>query len=294
MPIDVPAIRCLSQHRKKIVKSNTLGLLPTFEIFDTADDKAELSKHLTLYNIPAPQTFLYKKGEICNESPLGFPVILKLFENIGGGAGVFIFNDNESLKNFFLNSQVNPGYLIQEYIEGYDIDCSVLCDQGNILAYTIQKGIMKGTNDFTPQLGVEFLFEEALYEVVEKLMVSLNWSGVAHIDMRYDVKDENFKVIEINPRFWGSLDASLIAGVNFPHFYCLSSKSIKFDVPKYDNVRFLNLVGLNKAFKKNKLFLFKFKFLLNNTPLKFFEKDPLPLIYSIIYKIKNDIKSIFS
>src|SRR5690606_3221212 len=103
MPIDVTAIRCLSQHREQIVKFNTLGLLPPFENFDTADNKAELSKHLALHKIPAPKTFLYEKGEICNESPVGFPIILKLSENYGGGDGIFIFNDNESLRNFFLN-----------------------------------------------------------------------------------------------------------------------------------------------------------------------------------------------
>jgi len=292
MPIDIDAIRCLSKNKRYIKASNKLGLLPPLESFDIANDKGALAKYLTDIGLPVPDTFLYAKNDDCEKSrSFDFPVIMKILEGFyGSGGGIKMFNDSESLRHYFLNNTMDSSYLIQNYIEGYDIDCSVLCKNGEILAFTIQKGTMKGVSDFTPQVGVEFLFEQELYAVVKKLMKSLNWSGVAHIDMRFDKNDKKFKVIEINPRFWESLDASLIAGVNFTYFYCLASKDIPFEMPKYNTVKFLNLVGINKTIKQNKWFLFNFKFLFNNTPLKFFRKDPIPLIYILYYKIKNDFK----
>ena len=62
-------------------------------------------------------------------------------------------------------------------------------------------------------MGVEFLYEDKLLKSVMILIKPLNWSGITHIDMRYDEKTNNFKVIEINPRFWSSIEASLFAGV---------------------------------------------------------------------------------
>ena len=36
------------------------------------------------------------------------------------------------------------------------------------------------------------------------------------VEFRYDVRDNNYKLLEINPKFWGSLDLALAAGVDFP------------------------------------------------------------------------------
>ncbi|TPV34055.1 ATP-grasp domain-containing protein [Paucihalobacter ruber] len=293
MPIDVFAIRCLLKNRTYIKDPDKLGLLPPLKSFDKADHKGELSKLLLDIDLPAPETLLFDKNEICEQTPsFGFPVIMKLFEgHIGGGSGIQVFNNSESLNLFFKNNTVVGPYLIQKYIKGYDIDCSVLCKDGDILAFTIQKGTMKGVSDFVPQVGVEFLFEKDVYEVVKKLMKSLNWSGVAHVDMRFDITDKKFKVIEINPRFWGSIDASLIAGVDFTYFYCIASKGIVFEIPKYNHVKYLNLLGLKRTIKQNKWFLFNLKFLLNNTPLKFFIKDPKPFFYILYSKLKKDLQN---
>ncbi|CAH8285586.1 ATP-grasp domain-containing protein [Mariniflexile fucanivorans] len=290
LPIDEKAIRCLSKN-KWHVTPNKLGLVPPIESFNKAINKGELSKYLTYNQLPSPTTFLFSEHEICEKSPINFPVIMKLIEDyIGGGAGIILFNDEKSLNHYFLNNKIEFPYLIQDYIEGYDIDCSVLCENGEILAFTIQKATMKDISDFMPPLGVEFLYNKEVYAIIEELMISLNWSGVAHVDMRYDANDNSYKIIEINPRFWLSLDASLMAGVNFTHFYCLASKGVEFEVPKYKNIRYLNLVGLNKAIKKNLFFIFKFKFLVNNTPLKFYKKDLLPMAYMVFYKLKSIVK----
>ena len=224
---------------------------------------------------------------------LNFPVIIKPLEGFGGGQGIDVFNTVEGFKDHFINNNFNYVNIVQEYIIGYDIDCSVLCRDGDILAFTIQKGNMIGKSQFTPQFGLRFLYEEELYNVVEKLMKSFGWNGVAHIDMRYDQNTKQFKVIEVNTRFWMSLDASLIAGVNFPHLYCLSSMENIFQKPQYKFVKYLSLRGVIKKIKKDITFIFKMNFILNNTPLKFALKDPIPIIYKLITIIKDALISKF-
>ncbi len=295
MPIFETGIKTLIKYRYKMLYKAKLGLLPSLTNFNTTINKGLLSKHLLANNIPGPKSVIISSSkELDKVNNLKFPVILKPIEGFGGGKGIEVFETQEDFTNYFSNYNFNYLNIVQEYINGYDIDCSVLCSNGDILAFTIQKGNMIGKSQFAPQLGLSFLYEQELYYVVEKLIKSLDWCGVAHIDMRYDQKSEEFKVIEVNPRFWLSLDASLIAGVNFPYLYCLSSMGIIFQKPKYKYVGYLNLRGLIKKIKQDIKFMFKINFILNNTDLKFALKDPLPLVYKFITKIRRIIISRFS
>jgi protein-tyrosine-phosphatase/predicted ATP-grasp superfamily ATP-dependent carboligase len=49
----------------------------------------------------------------------------------------------------------------------------------------------------------------------EKLLTALNWHGVAMVEFKMDALGR-YWLMEINPRFWGSLALSIDAGVNFP------------------------------------------------------------------------------
>ncbi|MFI1743879.1 ATP-grasp domain-containing protein [Thalassobellus sediminis] len=287
LPIDEYGISTLIKHRNLLNQSDKLVLLPELDTFHLANNKGLLSKHLDLFKIPAPISVMYNENEICHQSTIEFPILMKPLEGFGGGNGISLFHDEASMKSFFSFNKIDYPYLIQNYINGYDIDCSVLCHCGKILVYTIQKGTLAGNSEFAPNIGLDFLYEEVLYNVVEKLIKSLNWSGVAHIDMRYDEGDGKFKVIEINPRYWETTEASEIAGINFPYLHCLASLNQSFEIPNYKHVKYLNLIGLSKTIRANLLFLFRFKFIFNNTPIKFYLKDPFPFLYIMFYKFKS-------
>ena len=49
----------------------------------------------------------------------------------------------------------------------------------------------------------------------EKLLVALNWHGVAMVEFKLDPDGQHW-LMEINPRFWGSLALAIDAGVDFP------------------------------------------------------------------------------
>ena len=44
----------------------------------------------------------------------------------------------------------------------------------------------------------------------------MGWFGVAMVEFKLDPRDGLPKLMEINPRFWGSLPLAIEAGVNFP------------------------------------------------------------------------------
>ncbi|QCS43724.1 carboxylate--amine ligase [Natrinema versiforme] len=51
------------------------------------------------------------------------------------------------------------------------------------------------------------------------LLSELDWHGLAMVEFLRDPSDGEFKLMEINPRFWSSLPFSVRAGADFPYYY---------------------------------------------------------------------------
>ncbi|WP_254765176.1 carboxylate--amine ligase [Natrinema marinum] len=51
------------------------------------------------------------------------------------------------------------------------------------------------------------------------LLGELEWHGLAMVEFLRDPADGEFKLMEINPRFWSSLPFSVRAGADFPYYY---------------------------------------------------------------------------
>jgi predicted ATP-grasp superfamily ATP-dependent carboligase len=56
----------------------------------------------------------------------------------------------------------------------------------------------------------------ALFDAGNRLLAALDWQGVAMVECKHDPVTDRYYVMEINPRFWGSLQLAIDAGVDFP------------------------------------------------------------------------------
>lgn len=292
MPIYEDGIKIILKHHSLLDQPEKLASLSVFQDYDKATNKALLSQHLKAHNIPHPKTEVFDnaKGDSISTG-LPFPVILKPARGIDG-QGIHIAKDKNRLEA--LLKATNELYVIQEYIEGYDIDCSVLCKDGIILSHTIQKANLYESRDHAPPIGIDFISEPRLLEVIEPLMRTLHWSGLAHIDLRYDQNTDTFKVIEVNGRFWGSLDASMQAGVNFVYQYIQMSLGETIDSSGYQNITYLNLKGIVKEIKTRPQILLRWTFLKKHTPLFFAIKDPVPICIRFYHRTRVKLKNLFS
>ena len=247
-------------------------------------DKGRLAHFLEAHHLATPTTLRCSPShDVPDLVALQFPVLIKPAQG-ANGRGIKRFETAASLLEYFEAETVGEDYIIQRYIDGYDIDCSVLCSEGEILAYTIQKGLAVESGDYKSPTKIEFLHDQAVYDLVCRMLRKLGWSGIAHIDLRYDAVSGKVNIIEINPRYWGSLPGSLVAGVNFPHLACLAARDISFSVPEYRHVKYaaaktaLRLVR-EKIFKGAKTDI-----RLGETDLPNMLKDPLPEIIRLFSK----------
>jgi predicted ATP-grasp superfamily ATP-dependent carboligase len=162
-----------------------------------------------------------------------------------------------------------------------------LCENGSILAYTIQQGLKA---QYLGRLkAMQFVRRDDVLEIGQKLLSALNWSGVAHIDFRHDARDGKAKMLEVNGRYWGSLLGSLVAGVNFPHLACLTALGISFVMPTYQLKKYIQTETAAKDFigrllGKSELGGFSF----SETGWKFFVADPMPQVVNAVVNRTRD------
>jgi predicted ATP-grasp superfamily ATP-dependent carboligase len=57
----------------------------------------------------------------------------------------------------------------------------------------------------------------------------LNWVGVGMVEFKVDPRDGIPKLMELNPRFWGSLSLAIVSGVDFPYLILKMARGERFE-----------------------------------------------------------------
>ena len=295
LPVDQPAIRVLTKHKISSTSLSITTPLPELKTFDITVDKWRLAQFLQSKNLPAPATIHYKDESQLETDlkKLHFPVLTKPIEG-KGGHGIKIWENPSELTNYLRTCRHPEEHIIQSYIKGEFTGCSVLCKDGNILAITMQKGLLPPRYRFCHPEDIRLIHDSNLYELIERLVNTLNWSGVANIDLIQDEQDGSFKILEVNPRYWGTLPGSLNAGVNFPYLACLAGMMIEFELPRYTLIPYLGGVGVFSLFLPYRLRKLKEIISFERSAFKYFLADPLPLLVRWNRKVLKKILSIFN
>lgn len=256
------------------------------EILEIAINKYNLGKFCERHQVPSPKTEYLEAYRTDNKGLL-LPLIAKPERGSGGNNVYHIVNQSDFEAIIPASFEKEGNYIVQEYIDGYDIDMSILAKNGDILAYTIQKGLIKRSNQFAASAGLEFLENDGVYQSVSKLVSELKFSGIAHVDLRFDKDSGEFKIIEINARYWGSLIASSLAGVNFPYLHILSSLDEEIPASSFSLIQYMDFLTAVKSTKSNLFSRQKQGFRWKDTDYSFFLSDPVAEVYNAWKRSRN-------
>lgn len=107
--------------------------------------------------------------------------------------------------------------LAQRRIEGPGVGFFALRWRGKMVATFAHRRV----REVPPSGGISVCRESiplpaALVAAGTRLLAALDWEGVAMVECKHDIANDRYYVIEINPRFWGSLQLAIDAGVDFP------------------------------------------------------------------------------
>lgn len=197
-----------------------------FETISQAADKNYVMKMAASLDVPVPKTFeLTGKSEISKlPDNLSYPVVLKParsrikiddgwhFTSVG-----YADNYVDLVSTLERKSEYEFPILLQERIYGPGIGIFMCCNHGEIIATFSHRRL----REKPPSGGVSVLRESIPIDpdakrYSEKLLKKLNWHGVAMVEFKLDNRDRQVKLMEINGRFWGSLQLAIDAGVDFP------------------------------------------------------------------------------
>lgn len=216
----------VNQYRSEM-ESLTRLPIPARDTFERASDKGEMIRLAGELGVPCPEThFIDTVDDVKKLSrELKYPVVIKprrsLSQTSSGLLNTrvsYAVNPEDLIRRFdnYADWPVLP--IVQERVTGVGCGAFLLFDSGQPVAVFFHRRI----REKPPSGGVSVLRESIpvdrnMQEGAERLLGNLNWHGVAMVEFKQDDTDGQFKLMEINARFWGSLQLAIDAGVDFPY-----------------------------------------------------------------------------
>jgi len=202
----------------------TLALPSTISLLRAAD-KADTVMTARRLGVPTPQTVIVESpSDLVPDLGFAFPVVLKprsskVKTSVGWRAmSVTYPRTPQELRARITECPAEAfPLLIQERVHGVGMGVFFCCEHGRPIAAFAHRRI----REKPPTGGVSVLCESiALPEVARehaaRLLQALEWHGVAMVEFKLGLHDGTPLLMEINGRFWGSLQLAVDAGVDFP------------------------------------------------------------------------------
>ena len=203
------------------------GLPMAFPDIDTVlklADKGRLVKTAEQAGIPVPKTRHYSSIAELDRRALNFPVVLKpcrskiLTDQGWVSTTVRILKNEESLDRYLTSDHYlkEHPFMIQEFISGHGAGVFCLYNKGEPVQYFAHRRL----REKPPEGGVSVLSQAtkvnpSLQHYSEALLRTVNWHGVAMVEFRISDDGQPY-LMEVNTRFWGSLQLAVDSGVDFP------------------------------------------------------------------------------
>ncbi len=198
-------------------------------------DKGSLASFAMEQGVDCPATVLPRGPEqaAAMAPELPYPVLVKPRHSSGGRGIVRVDREADFLAGYARVHARYPMPIVQECIPpgGAALGVAVLMNFASqprasfayrrLREYPITGG---------PSTLRESIWNPELQESAERLLSSLGWVGVAMVEFKEHPRDGRPKLLEINPRFWGSLHHAIVCGVDFP--FLLYSLAMEGDVAR--------------------------------------------------------------
>ncbi|HBI72884.1 MAG TPA: carboxylate--amine ligase [Lachnospiraceae bacterium] len=239
LPIGFNACMAIAKHQAELTKY--VGIpIASYDSMKIASDKNQTIKFASNNNIPHAETYYPENLHDVEELSkcLKYPVVIKSPEESGS---VKYANSKGELLDLYdqvcrtHKSQVDRGKhpQIQEYIQGDGYGFFALFNHGEPRAVFAHKRLHEYPPTGGPSTMAKSFYDPDLQAIGIRILKKLNWHGVAMVEFKRDMKSNEYKLIEINPKFWGSLGLAIASGVDFP--YLSSKMCIEGDIdPVFD------------------------------------------------------------
>lgn len=224
IPASDTALALLSEHHAQLSERLQVACPPS-DIAQRVLNKDKTLRSARECGVPTPRSVNVSTIDALDEirSALMFPVIAKPLgkgHHLAASFKVRRFDNYEELRSAFaLDPKFGRQNLIQEYCPGEGVGVEVLMENGRALALFQHRRLkeLPRTGGVSVVARAEPL-DPLLADYAVRLLQTLEWDGVAMVEFRVHAPSGRVVLMEVNGRYWGSLQLSIMAGIDFPWY----------------------------------------------------------------------------
>lgn len=202
------------------IEQISVVLGPNPKTFEKTKDKRCMLELCKSLKIPVPETEVIEAKSFTAKTNFNYPVYLKpsRSSNISSGFlhsyGVRKIKSLDQLDSFTRDNNYYSSILVQKEYKGYGVGVNILAKEGDVISFTVHKRINEPNDGGGSSYRKSIELDPILNEYCKKLCKVINYTGVLMIEFKKSSGIYYF--MEINSRFWGSLELSINSNINFP------------------------------------------------------------------------------
>jgi len=183
--------------------------VPPASTIATFHNKWNLARLLAAEGLPIPDSRRVENAAQLLDSGLWYPIITKPLD-LWASVGFQVHHSRAALAETIARGRLASKFplIAQSYVPGWDVGGSFLARRGRLAACSVFRHVRHGERGFYHSRRVR--------EYIERFIAVTHYSGVGHLDLRYDPRLDRYFILELNPRFWASLLYAERAGLNYP------------------------------------------------------------------------------
>lgn len=233
LPMEFSTQLLLSRNRERLETWARLPV-PDADLCLRANDKGWVTRQAMRLGIEVPATVFPAGPDEASRMAdrLPYPVLVKP-RTSSGGRGIRRANRPEEFLYAYASVHARfPVPIVQEELSAGGTGLGVACllnFSSRPCASFAYRRLREYPAGGGPSTLRESVLDPELVRLSETLLSSIGWTGVAMVEFRTDPRDGRPKLLEVNPRFWGSLNHAIVCGVDFPHL--LYRLAVEGDLP---------------------------------------------------------------
>ena len=231
---DVSMLLCL--RNAHLISRKAVLPTPAKAVFEAVFDKANLMELAEQVGLRVPKTIALPEFERWTSETeaqireVSYPAVLKprcsafdLGARVAQGP-MFYVNSPEDVHARLSEAYQKIGriapYILQQKIVGSGVGVFSLCVSGmSVIEFCHRRILEKPPSGGRSVLSESIPLDQAPYKESFELLKRLNWQGVAMLEFK-QTADGTCYLMEINPRFWGSMQLAIDCGRDFPALLC--------------------------------------------------------------------------
>lgn len=213
-PIGAITLSKISENREALGESARFLVSPP-QVLELANDKRRVAELARKLSIPLPEEYPCQRGSL----PPKLPVVIK--PRCGEKLGLHVteryrkaYTEAEFRKAYREMTAQDPEAVVQELLSGDGAGVSVVMDQhSRPISILCHRRVREYPIAGGPSACCESIWDEELVRHAVALLQAMGFVGIAMVEFK------GGKLLEINPRIWGSFPLTYACGSPFAECY---------------------------------------------------------------------------